>query len=192
MKTVYFTFISIVLIAGALFIETARGEVQPESHNYPERNISHPLPPSHLSPQQATGITANDNADGQIGIQATGRISIPFGIDPTLPLYDNGEEVLVNGHGGCTAGETVSVVITLTQTTGASAVGQTEETCTGVLQQWNLTATATATNLEPTEAEACGLAVTRSDGIVTDTFDWCRDVAFASLHYYLPIIRAEP
>ena len=191
MKTLSITFIFVVLIAGA-FIETALGKVQPESHNHPERSISHPLPPPHLSSQQVTGNAAND-ADGRIGIQATGRISIPFGIAPTLPLFDDGEKVLVSGHGGCTAGETVSVVISVTQTTGASAVGQTDEICTGVLQQWNLMATATAaTNLEATEAEACGVAVTRSDGSVTDSFDWCRDVALASLHYYLPIIRAEP
>ena len=191
MKTLSFTFIFVVLIAGA-FIETALGKVQPESYNHPERSISHPLPPSHLSSQQATGIAANNDADGQIGIQATGRISIPFGIAPVLPLYDGGEKVLVSGHGGCTAGQTVSVVVTVTQTTGASAVGQTDEICTGVLQQWNLMATATAaTNLEATEAEACGVAVTRSDGSITDTFDWCRDVALAWPHF-LPLILVEP
>ena len=189
MKTAYYTFIIVVLIASALFIETALGKGQPESDNHPERRISHPLPPPHLS-SPATGIAASDGSNGQIEIQATKRISIPFGIAPILPLHDSGEEVLVNGHGGCTAGQTVSVVVTVTQTTGASAVGQTEETCTGILQHWSLTATA-ATNLQPTEAEACGVAVTRSDGSVTDSFDWCRDVVLTLHRHHLPIIRTE-
>ncbi|HEX6386900.1 MAG TPA: hypothetical protein VF177_19740 [Anaerolineae bacterium] len=192
MKTLCCTFISIALVAGALFIETALGKAIPESHNRSERRISHPLPPPYLSSQQANAIATNEDVAGQVGIQATERISIPYGIAPILPLYDGGEKVIVSGHGGCTAGETVTVAVTLTQTTGASAEGQTEQICTGMLQHWSLTATATATNLEATEAEACGVAVTRSDGVVTDTFDWCRDVTLTSLHTYLPIILAEP
>lgn len=191
MKTLYVTFIFVVLIAGALLIETALGKGQPESHNHPARSISLPLPPPHLS-SPATGIAASDGINGQIEIQATKRISIPFGIAPILPLHDSGEEVLVNGHGGCTAGQTVGVVVTVTQTTGASAVGQVEETCTGILQHWSLTATATTTtNLQPTEAEACGIAVTRSEGSVTDSFDWCRDVVLTLHRHHLPIIRTE-
>ena len=192
MKILYSTFIAVVLIAGALFIETVLARAQPKSHNHPERSISHSLPLAHLSSQRAASLAVNDEADGQIEIQATRRISIPFGIAPTLLLYDDGEKVLVNGHGGCTAGETVSVVITVTQTTGTSAVGQTDEICTGLLQQWHLTAAVTAgAELEATEAEACGVAVTHLDGYVTDSFEWCRDVELAWPHYYLPIILVQ-
>jgi hypothetical protein len=182
------TFILVVLIAGTLFTKTALGKAHSESHNDP-----HLLPQPHLSPQQAAGFTANHETDDQVEILVSQRISIPFGISPILPLYDSGQKVLVSGHGGCTAAQIVSVVITITQTTGASAVGQTEEICTGKLQQWNLAATVvTGTNLENAEAEACGVAVTRSDGYVTDSFEWCRDVVLTSHHNYLPIIRSQP
>lgn len=187
MKTASFIFIFIVLIAGAVLIETALGKGPPESHNQP-----HPLLLAHLSSPQTTGIAADDNADGQVEILVTARISIPFGIAPTLPLFDSGGKVLVSGHGGCTADETVSVVITVTQMTGATAVGQKDEICTGDLQLWSLPATITAgPNLEAAEAEACGVAVTRSNGDVTDTFEWCRDVALAWPHY-LPVILGQP
>jgi hypothetical protein len=182
------TLILVVLIAGALFTETALGKIHSESHNVP-----HPLPFPQLSSPQTAGITANDETNGRVEILVSQRISIPFGVSPILPLYDSGQKVLVSGHGGCTAAQIVSVVITVTQMTGASAVGQIEEICTGNLQQWNLTATViTGTNLEATEAEACGVAVTRSNGYVTDSFKWCRDVDLTSHHNYLPIIRVQP
>ncbi len=192
MKTAYYIFIIAVLIASALSIKTAQGKVQPESHDHPERRPAHPLSPPHLA-SPATDIAASDDVNDSIVIQATNRISIPFGIAPILPLHGGGEKVFVNGHGGCAVGETVSVVVTVTQTTGASAVGQTEETCTGIQQYWSLTATATtATNLQPTDAEACGVAVTRLDGSATDSFEWCRDVVLTLHNHYLPIIRTEP
>ena len=192
MKILYSPTIIAVLIAGALFIETAVARVLPESHDYSERSSFHPLSLPHLSSQKTAGLAVSDGADDQIEIQATRRISIPFGIAPTLFLYNDGEEVLVNGHGGCTANETVSVVITVTQTTGSSAVGQTDEICTGLLQRWHLTATVMAgAELEATEAEACGIAVTHLDGLVTDSFEWCRDVILARPHYYLPLIFVQ-
>jgi hypothetical protein len=72
-------------------------------------------------------------SDGHMpDVQATERISIPYGIAPTLGLRDNGQGVVVNGHGSCTAGETVTVAISVTQSaTGAVATGQTEQDCTG-------------------------------------------------------------
>lgn len=192
MKIVYF-FISIVLVVGVLFIERAQGKGQPNSDNHGQRNLSYPLPAPDLSSPLAADVAAGHSAQGQSEIRATSRISIPFGITPILSLHDGGEKVVVNGHGGCTADEMVSVVISVTQTTGATAVGQTEETCTGLLQHWTLTAATTTTpNLDAAEAEACGRAVTRSDGVVTDSFDWCRDVALTFHYNTLPIIHTAP
>ncbi|MDX1664079.1 MAG: hypothetical protein R3272_09810 [Candidatus Promineifilaceae bacterium] len=149
--------------------------------------------PAHRSPAAAAsgGVAAKSGAgSGGPSIQSTNRISIPYGITGTLPLRDRGNGVLVGGHGGCTPGEIVTVVVTVTQPYGATAVGQTEQTCTGELQRWQLPATTiTSVRLQAGPAEACGLATTRDAGEVTATFDWCRaDPATLAWFNYLPIM----
>jgi hypothetical protein len=80
-------------------------------------------------------LAGQANTDFRPSILATNRISIPFGIQPALPLGLDGSSVLVRGHGGCTKNELVTVQITVTQATGpVVATGQKEEPCTGVLQ----------------------------------------------------------
>lgn len=125
-------------------------------------------------------------------IMATNRISIPYGVEATLPLSTIGREILISGHGGCTENEEVTVELTVTQAaTGATATGQTQQTCSGVLQQWQALATAdTATAFDGGAAEVCGVATTRADGYVTDTFEWCRDVTLI-WRSYLPLILRE-
>lgn len=176
MRRLYFPFLFLVLVTGAISIDTALATVQ-RAHAIDRESLP-----------EDTGVDQSEDVDGQIQVQFTERISIPFGIAPVLPLHDAGEKVVVRGHGGCTAEETVTVVISVTQTSGARAVGHTDQPCSGQMQQWQLSATVeTGANLSPGNAEACGVATTRSDGKVTDTFEWCRDVVLGR-PTYLPLI----
>lgn len=187
MKRLTFPFIFLMLVAGVFTIDTALAKARPKVRNEPGS-----LPAARRGSPEEAGIAQTGDGHRQGEIQLTERISIPFGIAPILPLYGSGQNVLVSGHGGCTPGQTVSIVISVTHTTGASAVGQTDEACSGDLQQWSLVAgVATGAALQAGQAEACGVAVTRSDGAVTDTFDWCRDVVL-SWPTYLPLILVQP
>lgn len=120
------------------------------------------------------------------------RISIPYGFDTPLPVINGGGEVVASGHGGCTDGQQVTIAVTVTQTTsGAVATGEKVQDCTGEEQNWSAIATVdTVDLLAAGTAEACGLATTRDNGSVTDTFDWCVDVDLveADISTYLPII----
>ena len=150
------------------------------------------LGPVHNSPAAASEAMSDGPVDGPGGpsIRSTELISIPYGIGATLSLLDNGEGVLVSGHGGCTAGETVTIVISVTQPYGATAVGQKDQTCTGERQTWWLRAeTTTMAQLTAGPAEACGLATARDAEGVTGTDDWCRpDGATLAWFTYLPTV----
>ncbi|MCA9876041.1 MAG: hypothetical protein KC441_20350 [Anaerolineales bacterium] len=164
------------------------------------------LTPPGLSAQESAGgsaslaapsgnVASRGNEAALSGIKSTYRISVPFGFNTPLPILNGGNEVLASGHGGCTAGEEVTVGITVTQpisVSGAVATGEKVWTCNGETQMWQMTATAvtTTTVLVDGPAEACGLATTRADGSVTDTFDWCRDVDLVTVNpqNYLPIV----
>ncbi len=125
-------------------------------------------------------------------IRATHLISIPYGFQTPLPILDSGREVKASGHGGCTAGEQVTVAITITQSTsGAIATGENEHTCTGQLQTWSSVVTAdTPSDFVDGAGEACGFATSRDGSDVTDTYKWCRDVVLATLNeqIYLPMV----
>jgi hypothetical protein len=148
-----------------------------------------PQPPDPADPGGAYG------ADGGTGIQATTRISIPFGFQTPLPALHAGRDVLASGHGGCTADELVTVVVTVTQSSsGAVATGEHQWTCTGELQTWSLLVAAnTSASFSSAAGQACGLATTRSGGYVTDSFDWCKDVDLLRLdqQLYLPVTLAQ-
>ena len=155
-----------------------------ENHNQEETILqSDPIKP--LSEIEANEINAPP-------LRASLRISIPYGFDSPRPVINSGREVAASGHGGCTAGEQVTVAVTLTQTiSGAEATGETMQVCTGEEQNWSAIATVhTISSLTAGMAEACGLATTRDNGSVTDTFDWCVDVDLveADVSTYLPII----
>lgn len=122
-------------------------------------------------------------------LMATSRISIPYGVEPTLPLGTLGRDVLISGHGGCTENEVVTVELTVTQAaTGATAVGDTQQVCNGLLQHWYALAHAdTPTLFSGGAAEVCGIATTHDSGEVTDTYEWCRDVTLV-WRSYLPVL----
>ena len=141
---------------------------------------------------QAQAETAREQRDNELSLHSTRRISVPFGFDTPLPVIDTGKSVVVSGHGGCTAGEQVTIAITVTQSSsGAVATGQKEQLCSGELQMWSSVATAVSTSLFASgPAESCGLATTRANGYVTDTFEWCKDVDLMALtqEVYLPAV----
>jgi hypothetical protein len=129
-----------------------------------------------------------DTSDSEPALRAPERISIPYGFADHLPLAA-GTIVTASGHGGCTEGEVVTIDVTITQTIGGpAATGQTEQTCTGELQTWDVVATAApGAGLVDGPATACGLATTRDQyGAETDTYAWCKAVTL-NWQLYLPL-----
>lgn len=130
--------------------------------------------------------------DGGPVIQATERISIPYGFYATLPLTDGANSVVASGEGACTAGEDITITFTVTQSSsGASVDGVWNGVCTGALQTWTNAPTATPSPnaFVPGPAEACAFAETHDseDPDPTATQDWCDPVLLGSSHIYLPI-----
>lgn len=150
------------------------------------------------APHADRAIAAQGDGEPSLfDIRAPRRISIPFGIAPVLPLVNEGRDVVVSGHGGCSAGEMVTIAISITQHgTGAVATGEIVEPCTGVEQQWQLTAAAIISpSFVAGPADACGTATTRLDDEVTDAESWCRAepalLVELNHHLYLPLIARE-
>lgn len=138
----------------------------------------------HLSP------VIQADADFQTSIRAASGISIPFGIQLSLPLGPDGHSVVVRGHGGCTENELVTIEITVTHMTApVVATGQKEVPCMGALQHWSLIASADIP-LPAGLAEACGLATTRADD-VTDSYAWCRNVDLAWRNVLPLVLQSE-
>lgn len=131
----------------------------------------------------------NEQTDNGTLIRSTRRISIPYGFDSPLPLDLAEQRIRASGEGACTAGEDVTIAVTITQAaTGATAVGETVASCTGQVQRWSaIAAVQSGAAIAPGTAEACGVATTRQEGEVTDTFEWCRDVAL-HVRVYLPVV----
>lgn len=104
------------------------------------------------------------------------RISIPFGIAPTLPLINQGNDVVVSGHGGCPDGEIVTIAISITQfPAGAIALGETTQPCTGFEEPFQLIARRIISpSLTAGPAEACGTATMRLGDGVMEIEEWCR------------------
>lgn len=130
---------------------------------------------------------------GGPALRVSRRISIPYGFDTPLPVLASGREILASGHGGCTAAEQVTVAITVTQSLGSPviATGELVQTCTGELQLWQQIATTEpGSSLGDGPAEACGVATTRADGLVTDSYQWCKAVDLITVEprNYLPLL----
>lgn len=129
----------------------------------------------------------------EVPLRAPNLISIPFGIADVLHLSDDHERITVIGHGSCTQGEEVTVSVTITQT-GSTAMGsgQTQQPCSGEsqLQYWLLEAISTGTpDFAEGAATACGEAVTRdSEGTVTDTYEWCKEMTLSHRRATLPLL----
>ncbi len=114
-------------------------------------------------------------------ILARRLISIPFGIQDSLGLVGD-QEVLVEGHGNCTAdGETYSLRTTVTQGT-AKAKGNIQGVCQGGEGfLWSVSAnTNPAKTLQPGDAQACGMAIVHTDHKGAIVKKWCKDVTLFS------------
>lgn len=141
----------------------------------------------HAGEQSALPQRSDDGP----GIQATERISIPFGFDAGLAMMGDGAAIVAAGVGGCTDGEAITIAYTITQAaSNATVTGLWNGQCSGQLQTWRNTATATPSpNFAVGPAEACAFAETRDgeDG-VSDTQAWCDDVILTSPAAFLPVI----
>ncbi len=95
-------------------------------------------------------------------------------IDPNSLLSDNGRHITVTGPIVCTAGERLTVSVTVTQaSTGAVAHGHTQEVCTGSLQRWTIKAVARGpVRFADGHADASALGTTRLNGTITDVRQW--------------------
>jgi hypothetical protein len=122
------------------------------------------------------GVTQQDTT-----ILARRLISVPFGIQDSLGLVGD-QEVLVEGHGNCTAdGNTFSLHTTVTQGT-AKAKGNIQGVCQGGEGfMWSASATTNpAKTLQPGDAQACGMAIIHTDQKGAIVKKWCKDVTLFS------------
>lgn len=132
---------------------------------------------SQVSPALRAVIPAAPVAEARI---LTGVISP--GIESGLVLANNERLIEVKGHIACDEGEQLRIDVRITQgATGATAVGHTQDFCTGDVQTWTGRAVVRGRNaVVAGAAEACAVAQTRFRGQVTDSFAWCKDVALVS------------
>ena len=99
-------------------------------------------------------------------------------IDPVAYRNESGRRVVVTGPIVCTAGEGVTLRVTMTQrSTGAVGQGHTRFSCTGTLQQWEVWIThdkkaAFAYGV----ATAVAFARTTAQGTPTDAHQWLVEV----------------
>lgn len=185
MRRVMLGIFSFICCVGALFI-AGQITVQARSRSH---STADQVARVSADNQPTSGLLASVGVDKSTVIRSTRLISIPYGFDTPLPLDVTRQQVRAAGEGACTAGETVTVAVTISQTsTGANAVGEQVLTCTGQVQRWwAITTVPSGPALELGTAEACGVATTRQNGAVTDTFDWCREVVL-NTEVYLPLV----
>ncbi|MDX1686445.1 MAG: hypothetical protein R3248_00545 [Candidatus Promineifilaceae bacterium] len=193
MNQLYSVAIFVTLFAGYIFTNNAQRDLNEAPLQASASNL---VAYSDLAQQQPAGPGTEGDPDNDGGreIQATERISIPYGFTSTLPISIDGQGVQAIGHGGCTENEAVTVAVTVTQsTTGAVATGEWQGTCTGELQHWRVDATLVSGNaFEAGAAEVCGVATTRSDGEVTDTDEWCPEDGVTLIwRAYVPTILSR-
>jgi hypothetical protein len=144
--------------------------------------------PAAEVPRQAEA--AGEAAGAAPSIQASRRISIPYGFAHILPLRNSGQEVLVSGHGSCTSGETFTVAVTVTDKMSTTAHGNVSDDCAGeaTLLQWHLTATADSDPLAVGDGQVCGFVQTfDSYAAMTDSQQWCVDVRLGD-YQFLPLV----
>ena len=105
-------------------------------------------------------------------------ISIPFGIDTPLDIVDDGNAVLVTGHGICPEGGERFQLRTTVQQDGAMAMGHTEGDCVGGQSlTWEaLALSPPPQQFQPGPAQACGMVRVffPSEGAIVHR--WCVDV----------------
>jgi len=107
-------------------------------------------------------------------------ISIPFGIDLSLDLSEDGQQIFVTGPGRCQeGGEKFKLRVTVTQDTPSTrAKGDLEDDCAGGADfSWETVAEAQGPKtFQDGDAEVCAMVVVfvPNDGKVTQ--QWCKDV----------------
>jgi hypothetical protein len=99
-------------------------------------------------------------------------------IDPVAHQTENGRQIVVTGPIVCTAGEGVTLRVTVTQrSTGAVGQGRTRFPCTGALQQWEVRV---AHDKKAAFAYGAVTAVafvrTTARGTLTDAHQWLVEV----------------
>ncbi|MGD8791063.1 MAG: hypothetical protein PVF47_00815 [Anaerolineae bacterium] len=187
------TLLAVLLVTPTLFAQIDNPRLTMVSREHAAQMLTPNFQVRAGAPGLTLGITLDtgDITEDAPAINATRRISIPYGFESLLPVLEDGRAVLAGGHGGCTEDQQVTIAITITQSIStAVATGTTEQTCTGELQIWRMRAMAdTTSSFADGPAEACGLATTRDAGYVTDTYDWCVDVDLIRLDHqiYLPL-----
>jgi hypothetical protein len=110
-------------------------------------------------------------------VQAAQAAILQNTIDHTASLTGHGRYALVTGPIACTAGDTLSIRVTLTQTTtGAQGQGRARLTCTGNLQTWAVKVSAFGVSaFKPGPAAACARASTSVQDRLTDERRWCAE-----------------
>ena len=95
-------------------------------------------------------------------------------IDPVGIVADNGRHVTLTGPLAVTAGEQISLRVTVTQrSTGAVAEGRAILTGTGTTNQWEVTAAVEGDEtFEAGPATAVAIARTSAGGQATDAHQW--------------------
>lgn len=114
-----------------------------------------------------------------VTILARRVISIPFGIDDTLGLSEDGQTVAVVGHGDCVGGETFRLKVTVSQDSlNGLAVGFTEGVCPSDGQvSWSVDVnTPGSKSFSAGVAQACGHVVVFFDHEGAIAHDWCKPV----------------
>jgi len=122
-------------------------------------------------------VAATDDSTTLSAIQARRIISIPFGIDDTLRLSEDGQIVHVTGHAECPPeGETYRIQVTVTQDdTRARARGRTAASCADT--SWAAAANQQGPNsFTPGPAEVCAKALIHTNEGGAITFRWCKAV----------------
>ena len=99
-------------------------------------------------------------------------------IDAVAHQTEDGRQIVVTGPIVCTAGERVTLRVTVTQrSTGAVGQGHTRFTCTGALQQWEVWIThGKKAAFAYGVATAVAFARTTAQGTPTDAHQWLVEV----------------
>ncbi|HET7037735.1 MAG TPA: hypothetical protein VFI42_18800 [Thermomicrobiaceae bacterium] len=106
-------------------------------------------------------------------------------INPTVTMSRGGHRLTVTGPIACTAGEILTIRITVTQNSpNAWGEGRTRLRCSGSLQQWTVQVSARGfTTFGEGVGQACAFGMTRDRAKVTETRQWCavNGVSFVSI-----------
>jgi hypothetical protein len=102
-------------------------------------------------------------------------------IDPVAYQTEGGRRIVVTGPIACTAGEGVTLYVTVTQrSTGAVGRGRTRFMCAGALQQWEVrVAHGKKAAFADGAATATALARTTAQGAPTDAHQWLVELTVA-------------